>query len=130
VKRVLLCYAAGAAGAFANTLLGHLLSQAGLMAALGTRVLVPFGPPSLYTRLVWGGLWGLLLVLPPLMRMKPLKAGLLVSLAPSAAPLFYFFPRAGAGLLGESFGLGTPLAVLALNAVWGVVAAHLARDGR
>lgn len=128
MKRVLLCYAAGSAGAFVNTLLGHLLSQAGLMAALGTRVLVPFGPPSLYTRLVWGGLWGLLLVLPPLKRASWIRAGLLVSLAPSAAQLFYFFPRAGVGPLGQGFGWGTPLVVLGLNAVWGLAAAWLARE--
>lgn len=126
----MLCYAAGAAGAFTNTLLGHLMSQAGLMGALGTRLLIPFGTPSLYARLVWGGLWGLVFVLPPLQKLPPVKAGLLVSLAPSAAQLFYFFPRAGAGPLGERFGWTTPLVVLALNALWGVVAARLARDAR
>lgn len=128
MRPILVCYAAGALGAFINTLLGHLLSQAGLMGALGTRILVPFGPPSLYTRLVWGGLWGLLLVAPPLRKMGLVKAGLLVSLAPSAAQLFHFFPRAGAGTLGTSFGATTPLVVLGLNAVWGLAAAGFSRD--
>lgn len=104
MRRVLLCYAAGSAGAFANTLLGHLLLQAQ----------ISFGPPSLYKRLVWGGLWGLLFVLPPLQRTHWAKAGLLVSLAPSAAALFYF-------------GATNPLLVLSLNAVWGLVAARLSR---
>lgn len=107
MRRVLLCYAAGSAGAFANTLLGHLLFQAQ----------IPFGPPSLYRRLVWGGLWGLLFVLPPVQRMPRVKAGLLVSLAPSAAAVLYF-------------GAANPLAALALNAVWGLCAAALTRDSR
>ena len=57
--------------------------------------------------------------------LTPVRAGLLLSLAPSAAQLFYFFPMGGAGWLGAELGGLTPLFVLAANAVWGWVLARV-----
>jgi hypothetical protein len=50
--------------------------------------------------------------------------GLIVSLGPTAAQLFYFFPYVlSKGTLGLKLGTLTPLLVLLLNAIWGVAAA-------
>jgi len=68
-------------------------------------------PEWLCPRLVWGGIWGLLLVL-PFLRDRPVIRGLLFSLAPSIARLTVF---AGAPI---------PLvAVFVFNAIWKVAAA-------
>ncbi|AMV70622.1 hypothetical protein DBW_0222 [Desulfuromonas sp. DDH964] len=77
--------------------------------------------PWLYPRLVWGGLWGLLLLL-PLVRERTLLRGLLISLAPSAIVLLVVFPGMGKGHLGLGFGTLTPILVVLLNFIWGMVA--------
>jgi hypothetical protein len=43
----------------------------------------------------------------------------LLSLAPSAAQLFYFLPEANLGTLGTELGALTPLVVVLFNALWG-----------
>jgi hypothetical protein len=98
-------FAAGAVGALVNSLAAQL---AGRLRPGSAPALTP---EWLYQRLVWGGIWGLLLVL-PLLRDRPVVRGLLFSLVPSIARLTVF---AGAPI---------PLAaVFAFNAVWGVAAA-------
>jgi hypothetical protein len=76
----------------------------------------------LHPRLVWGGLWGLLFLL-PLAAQRWVAQGLALSLFPSLVQLFVIFPhRTSAGTLGTGLGALTPLVVLAANAVWGVAA--------
>uniref|UniRef100_UPI0035697D9F hypothetical protein n=1 Tax=Desulfosarcina sp. TaxID=2027861 RepID=UPI0035697D9F len=77
----------------------------------------------LYPRIVWGGIWGLLFVL-PLLNSRFLLKGTLLSLLPTAVQLFFIFPyQANKGLAGLSLGMWTPAFVLVYNWVWGVVAA-------
>jgi len=47
------------------------------------------------------------------------RAGLVVSLLPSARSLFLQLPNAGYGMLGVQLGALTPVVVLAANALWG-----------
>nr|WP_197463689.1 hypothetical protein [Desulfuromonas sp. DDH964] len=116
-------------GAFMGGLLGALvdslniwwLGKAGVTAALGIGLAPEFTMPWLYPRLVWGGLWGLLLLL-PLVRERTLLRGLLISLAPSAIVLLVVFPGMGKGHLGLGFGTLTPILVVLLNFIWGMVA--------
>lgn len=116
-------------GAFLGGLLGALvdslniwwLGKAGITAALGIGLRPEFTTSWLYPRLVWGGLWGLLLLL-PLVRGHTLLRGLLISLAPSAMVLLVVFPGMGQGHLGLGFGTLTPILVVLLNFIWGMVA--------
>ena len=62
----------GISGAYAGGVLGALvdsaniwwLGQLGITAKLGIGLRPEFTPTWLYPRLVWGGIWGLFLVLP------------------------------------------------------------------
>ena len=63
-----LAFAAGAVGALANSIAVWLAGDHGLTAALGLKVAPELTAAWLYPRLVWGGIWGLLLVLPILER--------------------------------------------------------------
>jgi hypothetical protein len=117
----------GAVGALANSLAVWLLGRAGVFAALGVRLAPPLTWSWLENRLLWGSLWAL--GLPLLLRagLAPLRAGLLLSLAPSAAQLLYFAPRSGHGLFALEQGTLSPAVVLLANALWGAVLAWVAR---
>lgn len=116
-----LFFAAGAIGALANSVLVWLFGELGIPRALGV-ALAPEGSAGwLYPRIVWGGLWGLLFVLP--LKAAVVPRGLLVSLAPTLFQLFVVFPAwAGKGVAGLELGLLTPVFVVLYNAVWGVTA--------
>ena len=116
-----LFFAAGVVGAFANSVVAWLLGELGVPRALGVALAPDWSPGWLYPRLVWGGLWGLLFVLPLTAAVVP--RGLLVSLAPILFQLFVVFPAwAGKGAGGLELGLLTPLFVAVYGAVWGVTA--------
>ena len=109
-------------GALANSFAAWASGAYGLSHALGVAIAPDFAPAWLYPRLVWGGLWGLLFAL-PLARPRGLALGLLLGLAPAAYQLFVVFPQRGSGVAGLGLGALTPLLVLALSSLWGVVAA-------
>ena len=76
----------------------------------------------LYPRMVWGGIWMLLLLL-PLWKKQTILRGCLFSLFPSAMMLFMVLPNMGKGFLGLGFGTLTPVIVIALNFIYGIFAA-------
>ncbi len=116
-----LFFAAGVVGALANSLVVWGAAELGLPQALGVSLAPAVSPAWLYPRLIWGGLWGLLFVLPIALGVVP--RGLLLSLAPSLFQLFVVFPAwSGRGLGGLELGVLTPVFVLLYNAVWGVAA--------
>jgi hypothetical protein len=130
-KRLSLVFAAGAAGGLANSIALWTAGTSGLTAALGVRIEPSLTPEWLYPRLVWGGLWGLLFLL-PLASQRWVAQGLALGLLPALVQLFVIFPqRTPAGTLGLELGTLTPLVVLAANAVWGLAAsAWLRATGR
>ena len=80
-------------------------------------------PNWLYPRIVWGGIWGLLFVL-PILKSRLLLKGTFLSLFHTAVQLFVVFPyQAGKGVVGLELGLLMPALVLFFNWVWGVVTA-------
>jgi hypothetical protein len=116
-----LCLAAGAVGALANSMAVWLLGQLGLPQALGVKLAPAWSAAWLYPRLVWGGLWGLLFVLP--LSSGWVLRGLLLALAPALFQLFVVLPYwQGRGQAGLELGMLTPLFVLLYSAVWGVTA--------
>jgi hypothetical protein len=121
-RRLSLVFAAGAVGALANSVALWAAGTSGLCDALGVRIAPALAAPWLYPRIVWGGLWGLLFLL-PLASQRWVAQGLALSLFPSLFQLFVIFPyRTSAGMLGTGLGTLTPALVLAANAVWGLAA--------
>jgi hypothetical protein len=129
MKKLLIFFAAGCVGALVNSISIWLLGDQGITARLGIAIAPSLSPSWLYPRIVWGGLWGLLFIL-PLLPSRPLLKGLLISLAPSAVQLLLLFPQANKGLGGIELGNFTPLLVLFVNGVWGIATAATIRYAR
>lgn len=110
ITRLSVAFTAGAVGAIANSL----AVQLGGMLRPGAAP--PFTPAWIYQRLVWGGIWGFLLLL-PLLRDRPVLRGLILGLAPAVARLTVFAPP------DASASAGGIIQVLVFNAIWGVAAA-------
>jgi hypothetical protein len=126
LDRTAMCFAAGAFGALVNSVAVWAAGAYHLTARLGVGIAPALTPNWLYPRLVWGGLWGFLFLLP--LHWRWWLRGILISLAPSAFQLLYVFPHeTGAGLLGLRLGALAPVFVLAANAAWGLAAAWLLR---
>lgn len=122
VTRISLIFTAGCLGGLANSILVWLFGVLGVTGALGVQLAPHLSAPWLYPRLVWGGLWALLFLL-PIPRLSYAVRGLLFSLAPTLATLLLVFPfQAHKGLFGWQLGYLTPLFVLFYNAIWGMVA--------
>lgn len=115
-------FTAGAAGGVANAIVVALAGMTGLIAAMGIGFPAPEFPAFLYKQMVWGGFFGLLLVA-PVVRDNWALRGLIVGLIASLAALFIFLPMAGAGIAALNAGALTPVLVLVVNSVWGLVAA-------
>ncbi len=123
MKEVSLTFAAGVLGGLANSLTVWLFGAVGLSQLLGVALAPKLTPAWLYPRLVWGGLWGWLFLL-PIPRLTYPSRGCLLSLGPSLVQLFVVFPlQAHKGVGGIELGYLTPLLVLFFNAVWGLVTA-------
>jgi len=122
-KRLTVIFAAGCLGGLANSLAVWLFGAYGVTKSLGVRIAPDLSPVWLYPRLVWGGIWGLLFLL-PVFRSSVLKRGLLLSLGPTIIQLFVVFPyKADQGMMGMGLGALTPLLVFVFNAIWGITVA-------
>jgi len=122
-KKLSLVFSAGCLGGLLNSLAVWIMGDIGITAALGVKIAPSLSAPWLYPRLVWGGIWGLLFLL-PLMQRRYLYQGLIFSLGPTIVQLFVIFPiKASKGIMGLDLGMLTPLVVLFFNAIWGLTAA-------
>jgi hypothetical protein len=116
-------FVAGCFGGLVNSLVIWLSGHYHLTIRLGVRLAPSVSLPWLYPRIVWGGIWGLLFLL-PLWRGSILKRGILLSLGPTLVQLFIIFPhQLHRGMLGADLGTLTPLFVFIFNAFWGIGAA-------
>lgn len=115
-------FTGGAVGALIDSINVWLLSHFGILAMVGISMRVEFSGTWLYPRLIWGGIWALLLLLPVLKTRVALR-GILMSLFPSAMMLFKVLPGMGKGMLGLELGLLMPVMVVTLNFIYGMVAA-------
>jgi len=123
MRALLIVFSAGCLGALANSLAVWLFGYFGITTWLGVSIAPTLSADWLYPRIVWGGLWGILFIL-PMLQSRVLMKGAILSLFPTAIQLFVVFPlMAGKGMAGFELGLLTPLCVLFFNWVWGVVAA-------
>jgi hypothetical protein len=123
VTRLSLVFAAAALGGLINGLVVWLFGWIGITKWLGVAIAPPLTPAMLYARIVWGGIWGILFLL-PLWRGSIWWRGFWFSLGPTLVQLFIVFPvKAHKGVLGLQLGYLTPLFVVFFNAVWGWTAA-------
>jgi len=120
-KDLSLAFSAGGFGALVNSIVAWLFGALGVTAALGVRMAPALTKSWLYPRIVWGGLWGLMLLLPVIKR-SHVRRGVILSIIPTLVTLFVVFPSGGKGVMGVQLGALTPLFPLVLNAVWGAAA--------
>ena len=130
MKKLLVFFAAGCLGALANSITVWLFGDLGITASTGVSISPSLTASWLYPRIVWGGLWGLLFVL-PMLQSKPILKGSLLSLFPTVVQLLVVFPyKTRYGIAGLELGILTPVFVLFFNWVWGVVTALTIRFTR
>jgi hypothetical protein len=123
MKKMMMYYAAGSLGALANSLTVWAFGHWGITRSFHVSLAPALTPEWLYPRIVWGGLWGLLFLI-PMLNSRLLVKGSLLSLFPTAVQLFVIFPVvAHKGIAGIKLGQYTPVFVLFYNWVWGVVTA-------
>ncbi len=122
-KNITLVFAAGCFGGLLNSLAVWIFGELGITTALGVSIAPKLSAAWLYPRIVWGGIWGALFLLPLWQRTVLIK-GLVYSLGPTLVQLFIVFPmKANKGAMGLDLGTLTPVFVIIFNAVWGVSAA-------
>jgi hypothetical protein len=123
IRRISGAFTGGAIGGLVDSINIWGLSQAGITGLLGVSMKPAFTAPWLYQRMVWGGIWMLLLLL-PFLRNRTALRGCVFSLLPSAMMLFMVLPDMGKGILGLGFGMLTPVVVIVLNFIYGIVASY------
>ena len=122
-RKTSLVFAAGCLGGLLNSLAVWIFGELGITSALGVSIAPKLSAAWLYPRLVWGGIWGLLFLL-PLGQTSIFARGLIFSLGPTLVQLLVVFPmQANKGMLGLDLGLLTPALVVVFNAIWGWTAA-------
>ncbi|TAL34583.1 MAG: hypothetical protein EPN93_11780 [Spirochaetes bacterium] len=123
IKRISLLFASGAVGGLCNALVIWAFGALGITMAMGVHIVPPLSPPFLYAKVVWGGIWGLALLLPLFPGRLALRAFVL-SLLPSIVQLVVVFPMKDAHMLGLALGGLTPLFVIFFNFTWGLAAVY------
>lgn len=118
-----LVFAAGCLGGAINSLAVWLFGWSGFTKMLGVQIGPALTPQWLYPRVVWGGIWGVLFLL-PLLSKRQIVRGLVFSLGPTLVQLLIVFPfKAQKGFFGLDLGVWTFVIVLLANGVWGLTAA-------
>jgi hypothetical protein len=121
MKKLLILFAAGCLGGLINSIAVWLFGQLGITSVFGVSLAPQISPEWLYPRIVWGGIWGGLLIL-PIFQSKLLLKATLLSLLPTAVQLFVVFPMvANKGIGGIELGMLTPIFVIFYNWVWAIV---------
>ena len=120
-RNLSVAFSAGALGALVNSVVAWLFGVFGVTAALGVKMAPALTKSWLYPRIVWGGLWGVLLLL-PVIKKSHVRRGVVLSILPTLVTLFVIFPAEGKGPMGTALGTLTPIFPLILNGVWGAAA--------
>ena len=123
MKKLLIYFSAGCSGGLAYSIAVSTFGDLGITSALGVSFHHGLTPGWVYSRIVWGGIWGILFFL-PLSQSNLFFKGTILSLLPSAFQLFVVFPLlTNRGIGGLELGLLTPLVILIFNWLWGVATA-------
>lgn len=123
IRKLSGAFTGGAIGGLVDSINIWVLADLGITELLGVTMKPELTASWLYQRMIWGGIWMLLLILPLWVNRTALR-GCIFSLLPSAMMLLLVFPSMGKGILGLGFGDLTPLVVIGLNFIYGMVAAY------
>ncbi|MGF1761731.1 hypothetical protein L4D76_28325 [Photobacterium sagamiensis] len=129
VRNISLAFTGGAIGAFIDSFNIWFMGKVGISDFIGITMKPEFTSSWLYSRMIWGGIWMLLLLI-PLLKKRIYIRGMLFSLAPSAMMLFMVLPSMGKGVLGLGFGTLMPIVVIGLNFIYGIVASYWYASGK
>ena len=121
IRKISGAFAGGALGAFVDSFNIWAMGKVGITDLLNVSMKPEFTSAWLYPRMVWGGIWALLLLL-PFWKQRRILRGCTFSLVPSAMMLFLVLPSMGKGTFGLGFGILTPAVVIGLNFIYGIVA--------
>jgi len=123
MKKILVYFAAGCLGGLANSLALWAFGAYGITHQFGVAITPTLTPAWLYPRIVWGGIWGFVFLL-PFLNSKLITKGAIISIFPTLVQLLVVFPlKAHKGYFGLDLGMYTPAFVVFFNLVWGIVAA-------
>ena len=123
IHKLTVAFSSGCLGGLVNSFAVWFLGATGITASFNVKIAPSLTVAYLYPRIVWGGIWGILFLL-PFFRHSMILRGIVYSLAPTLAQLFIVFPiKLNQGVMGLDLGVLTPLFVLFFNGVWGVSAA-------
>jgi hypothetical protein len=118
MKNTLVVFAAGCLGALVQCLVMWLFSRYGITHSLHVSLPGSIAPTWLYPRIVWGGLWGFLFLL-PILTSSIFARSFVIALIPAGVQLFVIYPLyEGKGVAGLSLGLLTPFLVLFFYWIW------------
>jgi len=130
MKRLMIAYASGSLGALASSLVLWWFERTGVTGVLGVDISPALPPDWLYFTIVWGGIFGILFLL-PVFKTRFILKGSFLSLVPTAVMLLIAFPfKLHKGFLGLKLGFFTPLFVLFFNWIWGIVSATAIKIAR
>lgn len=127
IKKISAAITGGVVGSLSTAFAIWLLGRLGFASVIGINLAPKITLAWMYPRLVWGGAWGLLFLL-PLLKEQHLLRGILFSLGPTMMVFLKFVPGLEKSLFGLSFGPMRPELILIINFVWGIVAAFWYRE--
>jgi hypothetical protein len=117
-------FSAGAVGGLCNGLIVWLFGYLGITAMMNVQIAPPLTSPFIYSKIVWGGIWGFIVIL-PIFNKHLVAKGFILSLFPSLVQLLVVFPmRDNKEFFGLALGSWVPLLVLFYNFIWGLVAVY------
>ncbi|WP_096625974.1 hypothetical protein [Calothrix sp. NIES-3974] len=120
MRNMSLTFASGCFGGIINSMIVWLSGTVGITQLFGVAIAPHLTSTWLYQRIVWGGLWGLLFLL-PIWKKKYFYRGLMGSLFPTLVQLLIIFPlQAKKGIMGVELGRLTPVLVTFFNFIWGI----------
>ncbi|MGL6159736.1 hypothetical protein [Microbulbifer sp.] len=125
LRNLSLCFAAGCFGGLCYALGLWAMGHHGFTHWVGVDIAPRLSNAYLYQRIVWGGICGLVFLLP--WRRSWLTRGFFLSLIPAGILLLLLLPMRGYGIGALRLGMLTPLVIVLACAIGGIAASGLLR---
>ncbi|MCW8128540.1 hypothetical protein [Microbulbifer halophilus] len=124
-RNLSVCFAAGCLGGLGYALALWAMGHYGFTRWVGVDIAPYLSNAYLYQRIVWGGVCGLIFLLP--WRRSWLARGFFLSLIPAGVLLFLLLPMRGYGPAALALGMLTPLVIVLACAAGGIAGSGLLR---
>lgn len=125
LRSLSLCFAAGCLGGLVYALALWAMGYHGFNRWLGVDIAPHLHNAYLYQRIVWGGICGLVFLLP--WQRSWFARGFFLSLIPAGVLLLLLLPMRGYGIAALKLGALTPLVIVLACAAGGIAASGLLR---